>query len=1664
MKILFKITFVLFLIISGQKTYAQAKFGNEWINPAKKYIKLKVAENGIYKISYEELVESGFITSSIDGASLQLFNYGEEKAIFVSNNDFGPDAYLQFYGEKNTIGLDSLLYEDWQRDLFNPEYSLVTDTNAYFLTLSPETSNKRFTLVQPNYNNITLSPSTYYLHEEKIIYSASYFKNSVGDIRYSNFEPSEGFGTSPVQTSNITLPVTQLVSNTVKPVLEFRTGANGLTSRLDIMWNSQLKETRIIEPKLTSGFMYELEQTELTASNTLNIRNTNSINDRHRLAYVNLIYPRSFDFGNKESYFFKMPAAPSALRLLEITNFKNTSQEVYLYDVKRNIRYSVQSVNNKIRVQINPVGDETSYLLIGDNESKKVPSLSIFEPKTFSNSGQEYIIISNKALYRTGPNYVQEYADYRSSGGGGNYKTEIVEIHDIYDNFGYGIDRHFMGVKQFAGYMHEYWDQAKFVFIIGKGLEYPSMRTTNDYINHIDRVFFVPTFGFTASDNMMFSEGNYPDPYFATGRLAARNGEDIKNYLEKIKQYDISHQKDQTIEDKYWLKRVLHLGGGKTAEEQSSIRNGLNNIATVLTDTIMGADVNSFYKLSSASVEFNVNEQINTLFDQGVSIVNFFGHSAVGTWDFSLENPRNFKNFGKYPFINSFGCYSGNLHGVVKGISESFVLEQDKGSIAFFASTGTAFINELSSYGYKMYSSLLNENRNKSVGEVIKLIATQHKESKLSQYALISQLTLHGDPALKLHLGSAPDYLFNEKNIKTVPNIIQSSLNEYNIELEIVNIGAYKSDSFDITFYHHHADNKKVDTIIVRSEGISNKKSLSIVLKNYKGISTGKNKLTAKIDENNILVELPSPSAKNNNELVINNQIGFEYFVTDNVANAIYPPDFAMINTKDHFILKASTSVAPVVKGDYVFQIDTTAYFNSPIKETGKVVSEGGLITYQPQLPLVANRVYYWRVSPDSLAGDVGYKWSQASFAFLPNEEEGWNQSHFFQFTQNELEDLENSETSSRRFEFIFEKFGLQIRNKVYDPNDIPNYIRNNINLGSVRRAFSYTGAGFVFVAYDHKTGELLNLPSGSYGSIPPGGSEPTSAFAFSSKTPTDRKKIIDFISTIHTENTTLITMAAISNPNEDMAISDWENDKASFGTDLFEVFQNLKATSFNSFRNLGTVPYLFVSKRDSKGKVSVVEEIIGSTKDEIITSNLGIDALVKKQGFINSTIIGPVEKWSELKFKINEKSSEEESFIDVNGVNNIGLFEPLKSNINQNESLNDINPIDHSLLKLKNTIIDTVNTSATQLEYWRISYKSLPDIAITYIKTEPNEISAQLNQGEKIKFHYEVANVNFTAMDSILVKYTMTTSSNQSTTSFKKLKPLQSGEKLNDVAEFTIGSGSFSEIRFFIEVNPDQTPKELHTFNNVISKQYNIAKDKDNPLLDVYFDGIKIMDGDIVSPKPEILITLVDDNSFLPITDPELFEIKLDTGRNQFLEIPMSSPQIKFTPADQNNKTAKVHYYPTLKEGEYKLIVQGKDASGNKSGVNPRYIAFNVIEKQSISNVLNYPNPFSTSTQFVFTLTGEEVPDIMSISIMTLTGKVVKEITKDELGPLRIGINRTEYKWDGTDDFGSKLANGVYLYKINSRKQNGEKYDQFSVNKIDNLFKNGFGKMVILR
>lgn len=1650
---------ILFIIciFSVVFVHAQKRAVNDWIDPAKTYYKIKTAKDGIYRVTYENLKAAGFSSSGVPSSELKLINYGEEQPIYVSNDVFGPGAYIEFFGQRNTIGLDTFLYKNWRADLFNTEYSLVNDTNAYFLTLSPETQNLRYKTVDPDYTNNTLLPEKYYLHTEKVIFSANFFKNVDGEIRYSQFESSEGFGSGMLQNSETILKTSRLYKDGPQALLQFRTGQNNHQAKLEVKFNGLILETRIIDRIKTSAFSYQIDNGLLKEDNSLNLKNINSTSDRHSIAWASLNYPREFDAGKNETFPFTLEAHTGP-GYIEIENMKSSASGTVVYHVNGNKRYNTLTADNKVKVIIDNAAANDLFLAIQPEGGViSPPIISVFKPADFSYKGQQYLIITDKSLRGPGLDAVQEYASYRASSQGGGYKTDILEMDDIYNHFGFGIERHFASIKFLAAFLKDNWPGLEFVIMLGKAIEYPFIRKTEQINQYNKKLFFIPTYGFSGSDNLLFSEGGYPDPFFAVGRLAARTPEDILNYLSKVKLYEAAPLGNQTIQDKYWMKKILHLGGGKNEFEQNSIKTGLNRMSELLMDTIYGGDVRSYFKSSSDPIQFNINEDIDQLFESGLSIINFFGHSAPGTWDFAIENPRNYNNFGKYPFINSFGCYSGNLHGIVKGISESFVLEKEKGSIAFFASTGTAFIPSLSNYGHNLYNSLLNTARNKTIGQNISLIANKNRNALFSELALISQLTYHGDPALRLYLNDIPDYVFDEASAKTVPSVIQASSPSYEIQLDVVNIGAYRKDSVSVVFYHALPSGKIIDTIKMTIAGVANRVRLSVPLKNYGKVSVGRNTLFGNINPDIRVMEAPEPAALSNNALGSGN--GFTFFITDNFASAIYPPRYGIINTPDHFVLSASTSSAPVQESSYIFEVDTTLYFNSAHLETGKIFSSGGLIRFRPQKPLLQGKVYYWRVSPDSTSQE-GYKWTESSFIYLPNEAEGWNQSHFFQFTENTFKDLEISEETGRRFDFGDQLSVAKVRNRLWDVDDKPGYIFDNVRFGSIT-PWDYLDAGLGFVINDRNEfiAGIFNPPGGKYGSINPLSTN-SRGFFFKTDTPQARRNIITFLESELKDRYYINAFTILKTASADLHLDEWAMDSVGTGKNLFNVLESLGATQIRNLLTTGPVPYIF---QGEKGKGAINEKIANSI-DGIIETELIVSRNLDR-GQFSSVLIGPATSWGSINFKFTEYSGPEKSAkMLVAGIRNDGSETKLDSL--QEKGILDVSTKarDFPYLKLTSLTKDSLQRNSPQLQYWRVSHNSLPDAAVVFKIIEPSGKENSVSQGQKVRVHYEVQNVNFVDMDSIEVRLTYLDAGNIPVVRIEKLANLPANGSISAVFEFSLSAGSGDETRYTIEINPDNKIPELFSFNNIISGQLDVKKDRKNPLLNVYFDGMQILDGDIVSPKPEILILLDDDNPFLPVADPELFEIKLDTGRNEFKVIRPDESGVSFIPADGKGGAARFQFSPDLKEGTYRLVAQAKDVSGNKSGQNPKSIQFRVVEKESVSNVLNYPNPFSTSTQFIFTITGSEVPEIMTISIMTLTGQVVREITMDELGPLRIGLNRTHFKWDGTDEFGNRLANGVYLYKVNVRRRNGHLYDHFGHAKTDGFFRDGIGKMVIMR
>jgi hypothetical protein len=350
------------------------------------------------------------------------------------------------------------------------------------------------------------------------------------------------------------------------------------------------------------------------------------------------------------------------------------------------------------------------------------------------------------------------------------------------------------------------------------------------------------------------------------------------------------------------------------------------------------------------------------------------------------------------------------------------------------------------------------------------------------------------------------------------------------------------------------------------------------------------------------------------------------------------------------------------------------------------------------------------------------------------------------------------------------------------------------------------------------------------------------------------------------------------------------------------------------------------------------------------------------------------------------------------------------------------------------------------------------------------------------MRLEIALENVSDVDMTPVLTKYTVRDAQLNVVDYEIRHDALNAFSTMNMTFARNINGGNYTGTnRLIIEANPHNDQIEQYHFNNFAELNFKTVGDNINPLLDVTFDNQHIMSGDIVSAKPVINIMLKDENKYLALDDPSLLEVYIKyPGAVQPVRIDSQSGiPFTFYPANSANlahdNKAQMELRPSFTiDGTYELLVKDRDKSGNNSATTDALFegtpatffdyktTFEVINKPMVTNVLNYPNPFTTNTKFVFTITGSEVPDFMKIQIMTIKGTVVKEIFKEELGPLHIGRNITEYGWDGRDQYGDLLANGIYFYHVITRLDDKE-MDQMGMS-YDKYFKKGFGKMALIR
>ncbi|WP_176723336.1 putative type IX secretion system sortase PorU2 [Roseivirga misakiensis] len=1666
--------------------------GNEWIEYSQTYYKIKTGSNDIHRISPEALQSAGMDLSTINLANLQLFHRGQEVALHIEDGADGTletGDYLEFYGRRNDGTQDTELFYR-PSDQIHKFYNLFSDTTAFFLT-EASTAGKRMQVTNTDPSSFSLID----LHRQELrnlqtsrFSFGQYYplSNPSGEVKRSLYDLGQMFMSREIIRSDFgvsnELNFLDLAVNGItledqtsgKPQLTLQiVGFNNVRHKTSVFVGPSTDNLRAIRSDVEFDrnnsiiINFQLEWTDIDNGRLIirveSLEVDGVADSRIAVSYAGVTFPQRIDAQAQDKRIYLQPF--SGNQRVEIANVDG---DVALFDIT--------DYQNPIRIQGSVSANTFTGAVTNDANGRElflkrtadVVNAAV-EPVTFQFqdlSAFNYFIVSHPYLKQEVPGYyddpVQAYVDYRESIEGGAFNVGYANFTDLINEFGYGeytplALRRYM-VQAYAQGTPEY------LFLIGKSsrVDRRNQRLSDPLATN--RRELVPTMGAPGSDIMYVEglDGTEHYPAFPVGRLSVVNPQNVAFYLDKVK------EKEATIKDSPWTKNFIQLSGGLSTDELNRFRSFIESFGEVVSADYLGADVTNISKQNNNAVQnFNISDQIN----RGTGFVTFFGHSSSTFTDIDIGNvtdPNNgYNNNGRYPVFLVNGCRGGEIF-FFNSFGENWLAAEGRGAVNFISHSDVGIPNVLEEYTENFYRAMSDTLfMTESVGVIQQRVIAEQISGFLpdeADFATAEQTVLQGDPALKIFGHDKVDYIVREEDIFRQPindEPITSATQFFNLGVIVNNAGRTTTDPISVSVRRTLSDGTILDLPEIEVPPVRNRDTVFYQISNQGLDVFGENKFEVFLDASNSVDEGSE----------INNSAEISFFFTSSGTFNSAPGNFATLNTNSTQLVVQSSDLK-VNDKTYIVEIDTVNTFDSPWKQTTTLAGKG-LATWDVDLlPATVNDTirYYWRsIFEEDLLADP-QPWANSTFTYLANGGEGWAQTTFDQFEQLSLSSVSKNEENDS---WVFAGTATEIDVVTYgadhplggNPFDMTIEIdgRSMFSTGSNR---SCSPNAMLAIAFDKDSGRpylIVRTPGQEFDILDPlsCGVTPQVINRFTNNTLTnintsgDDRLLRQYVNGVDEGDFVLFFSLGT-------VIYDWDNEtRDDFGR--IGVGQN------DIPSNAGEPLIIFGEKGRAQGTAQVIRGVPAGASDNASDTEISFSTSISAStdsGSVFSPVIGPVSQWGLLTKSIIEEPEDDVTF-EVRGRQLDGTEVTLFTLNDINElDLSSVDPAVYPFVRLFVNMVDRTSATPAQLDQWSVSYTGVPEGVISLQNDENQNI--ELQEGEPFTANFRFTNISaYDFQGPLNVRYTLTNqNTREEVTETSQIPAVASGQFVDfSLPIATGGKVGLNDLEVLVNLGDEI---EQFTSNNVIRLEsfYNVRRDDVNPAMDVTFDGIYIIDGDIVSPTPLIEVELRDNNEFIFKTDTLGVEIMLGQVCPGCLmeRVNFSDPEVTFTPASEN-ENFKVQYRPEgLEDATYQLQVNATDASGNQAGIGPYQINFEVVNASTVTNFYPYPNPFSTSTRFVFTLTGNEIPDQIKIQIFTVSGKLVREITQAELGPIQIGSNISEYAWDGRDEYGDKLATGTYLYRVQIRNSSGAEIGRRGTGKDSRAFDNGFGKLVIIR
>jgi len=405
---------------------------------------------------------------------------------------------------------------------------------------------------------------------------------------------------------------------------------------------------------------------------------------------------------------------------------------------------------------INPGATET-YLIISAADYKNPVSISQDSSSDLADTDNEadYILITHKDIGWDGAgdpySWLDDLVELREDGG---LAVKVIDVADIYDEFSYGLTSA-VAIRDFLAYAYDSWQTPapRYVLLVGD--------SSFDYKDNLDigTINYVPGFmvvadymGEAVTDEYFVrisGDDAIPDMYI--GRLPAESQAQAQSMVAKIKDYE------ETIHQKDWRQKVLLVADDKN-EDYEAVFETMNEDAIALLPSKM-VPLRGYLEGSTAGA---IAAFIDTNIGSGALIMNYSGHGAMQSWAspsiFADTAVPDLDNNGKYPFVISMSCLTGNFgfvsasKGQEPSLAEVLLQADSEGAVAALMPTAMTTTTGQHILNTALFEAFFTDDI-RELGPAILSAKQVLLANGSSEYEQLSEtFLLFGDPAMALKI------------------------------------------------------------------------------------------------------------------------------------------------------------------------------------------------------------------------------------------------------------------------------------------------------------------------------------------------------------------------------------------------------------------------------------------------------------------------------------------------------------------------------------------------------------------------------------------------------------------------------------------------------------------------------------------------------------------------------------------------------------------------------------------------------------------------------------------------------------------------------------------------------------------------------------------------